>query len=115
MASLACSSAFALASPHKAAAATAAGAFEREIVPLRVIDADGNETPHTRDEGIRADASMDRLAALKTLKSGGVITAGNASQVCDGANRPLRSQRSLRSGPVRLAAGNWRGPRAGQR
>ena len=62
--------AFALASHRKAAAATAAGAFEREIVPLTVIDADGNETLHTRDEGIRADASMEGLAGLKTLKPG---------------------------------------------
>jgi acetyl-CoA C-acetyltransferase len=89
--------AFALASHRKAAAATAAGAFEREIVPLTVIDADGNETLHTRDEGIRADASMEGLAGLKTLKPGGVITAGNASQVCDGASGVLVvSERALK-------------------
>ncbi len=89
--------AFALASHRKAAAATAAGAFEREIVPLTVIDADGNETLHTRDEGIRADASMEGLAGLKTLKPDGVITAGNASQVCDGASGVLVvSERALK-------------------
>ncbi|MEO7787344.1 MAG: acetyl-CoA C-acetyltransferase [Sphingomicrobium sp.] len=80
---------FALGSHRKAAAATAAGAFDREIVPLKIIDADGNETLHTRDEGVRGDASMEALAGLKTLTPGGVITAGNASQVCDGASGVL--------------------------
>jgi acetyl-CoA C-acetyltransferase len=60
-----------------------------EIVPLKIVDADGNETLHTRDEGVRGDASMEGLAALKTIKPGGVITAGNASQICDGASGVL--------------------------
>ena len=42
-----------------------------------------------RDEGIRRDASSDGLAQLKTLQPGGVITAGNASQICDGASGVL--------------------------
>ena len=78
--------AFALASHRKAAAATEAGAFDSEIVPLAVLDADGNESFHSRDEGIRFDASMEGLASLKTLKPDGVVTAGNASQICDGAS-----------------------------
>ena len=77
--------AYALESHRRAAAATQAGAFEREIVPLNVTDADGNAAVHRTDEGIRPDASMTALGGLKTLKDGGTITAGNASQMCDGA------------------------------
>ena len=75
---------FALESHRKAAAATKAGAFEQEIVPLKV---DGAE--HRVDEGIRFDASLEKLASLKTLVPDGVITAGNASQICDGASGVL--------------------------
>ena len=78
--------AFALESHRRAAAATERGDFDQEIVPLAVVDADGNERQHTRDEGIRFDASPEGFAALKTLKPDGVITAGNASQICDGAS-----------------------------
>jgi len=78
--------AFALDSHRKAAEASEAGAFDSEIVPLAVLDADGNESFHTVDEGIRFDASMEGLAALKTLKPDGTVTAGNASQICDGAS-----------------------------
>jgi acetyl-CoA C-acetyltransferase len=84
--------AFALASHRKAAAATQAGAFEREIVPLAV---DGDD--HRSDEGIRYDASAEGLASLKTLVPDGVITAGNASQICDGAAAVLvASERALK-------------------
>jgi acetyl-CoA C-acetyltransferase len=68
--------AFALDSHRKAAAATQAGAFDREIVQIG---------DHRSDEGIRYDASIEALAGLKTLVADGVITAGNASQICDGA------------------------------
>ena len=78
--------AFAVSSHRKAAAATEAGAFDSEIVPLAIIDPEGNESLHRADEGIRFDASMEGLAALKTLKPDGVVTAGNASQICDGAS-----------------------------
>ncbi len=89
--------AFALESHRRAAAATQAGAFEDEVVPLTVVGADGNDTLHTRDEGVRADASLDGLASLKTLKPDGVITAGNASQICDGASGVLVvSERALK-------------------
>jgi acetyl-CoA C-acetyltransferase len=69
--------AFALDSHRKAAAATQAGAFDSEIV--QVAD-------HRSDEGIRYDASLEALGNLKTLVPDGVITAGNASQICDGAS-----------------------------
>ncbi|PWG02351.1 acetyl-CoA C-acetyltransferase [Sphingosinicella humi] len=75
---------FALESHRKAARATDEGAFDREIVPVSV---DGQQ--HKRDEGIRFDASMEGLASLKTLKDGGRVTAGNASQICDGASGVL--------------------------
>jgi len=77
---------FALASHGKAADATQAGLFDREIVPLSILDADGQESLHWIDEGIRFDASLEGLAGLKTLKPDGVVTAGNASQICDGAS-----------------------------
>ena len=88
---------FALASHRKAAQATGSGQFDSEIVPLAVRDAEGSETSHTRDEGIRFDASPEGLASLKTLKPDGVVTAGNASQICDGASGLLVvSERALR-------------------
>ena len=90
--------AFALESHRKAAAADAAGAFLREIVPIPIIDVDGTETLHVHDEGIRSDSSMEGLAKLKTLQPNGVITAGNASQMCDGASGVLVvSERALKT------------------
>ena len=84
---------FALESHRKAAAATQAGAFEAEIVPLPV---NGHE--HRSDEGIRYDASLEGLAGLKTLVPDGVITAGNASQICDGASAVLvANERALKA------------------
>ena len=81
--------AFAVDSHRKAAAATSAGAFDREIIPLRIVDSEGQETLHRADEGIRADASLEGLAQLKTIAPGGRVTAGNASQICDGASGVL--------------------------
>ena len=84
--------AFALDSHRKAASATQAGAFDREIVPIRV---DGGD--HRTDEGIRYEASIEALAGLKTLVPDGVITAGNASQICDGASAVLiANERALK-------------------
>lgn len=97
--------AYALASHRKAAAATAADAFGDEIVPVRIVDANGDETLHSRDEGIRYDASMEGLAGLKTLQPDGVITAGNASQICDGAAAVLVvSERALKDHGLRPLA-----------
>jgi acetyl-CoA C-acetyltransferase len=88
---------FALESHRRAAAAAERGDFDEEIVPLTVVDADGQERSHARDEGIRPDASMEGLGSLKTLKPDGVITAGNASQICDGASGVLVvSERALK-------------------
>jgi acetyl-CoA C-acetyltransferase len=78
---------YALRSHQLAIAATKAGAFDKEIVPVAVRRADGtaSDEMHVADEGIRFDASIEALKGLKTLKEGGAITAGNASQICDGA------------------------------
>ena len=76
--------AFSLESHKRAAAAIQAGAFNDEIVPLEI---EGGM--HTQDEGVRLDASMEGLGGLKTLVEGGVITAGNASQICDGSSGVL--------------------------
>ena len=81
--------AFALDSHRKAARAADEGAFDEEIVPLRIVDADGKETLHVRDEGIRADATLEGIASVRTLQEGGRISAANASQICDGASGVL--------------------------
>ena len=78
--------AFALESHRKAARATEAGAFAAEIVALTVETSEGGSEQHQVDEGIRFDATLEGLAGLKTLVPGGRITAGNASQICDGAS-----------------------------
>ena len=89
--------AFALSSHRKAAAAAQGGEFDGQVVPLAVLDEEGNESLHLCDEGIRFDASPEGLAALKTLKPDGVVTAGNASQICDGASGLLVvSERALK-------------------
>jgi acetyl-CoA C-acetyltransferase len=89
---------FALDSHLKAARATEAGAFDEEIVPLRIVDSEGNETLHTRDEGIRADSTLESIASVKLLKEGGKITAANASQICDGASGVVVvSERALKA------------------
>ncbi len=89
---------FALESHRKAARATEDGAFEAEIVPLRVADADGNESLHTRDEGIRFDATLEGIASVKLLSEGGRISAANASQICDGASGVIVvSERALKA------------------
>ena len=76
--------AFALESHRRATAAAETGAFKDEVLALASTK-DGVTFQHTRDEGIRADATMDGLAGLRTLAEDGSITAGNASQMCDGA------------------------------
>jgi acetyl-CoA C-acetyltransferase len=80
--------AFSLESHRRAARATQEGAFVNEIVPIP-IEVDGEASLHTVDEGIRFDATMDSIGSVKTLAEGGVITAANASQICDGASAVL--------------------------
>ena len=79
---------FALGSHEKAIAATKAGAFEDEIVPIEVETPDGEEM-HTVDEGIRFDASLESIASVKKLTEDGKITAATSSQICDGSSGVL--------------------------
>jgi acetyl-CoA acyltransferase len=73
---------FSLASHEKAAKAQADGAFDEEIAPVTTPDG----TVASADEGIRPGGTLEKLASLKTpFKEGGVISAGNASQISDGA------------------------------
>jgi len=77
--------AFGLSSHQKAAAATREGRFAREIVPIESTREDGTVEQVTADEGIRRDASMDAMRALKPLSEIGLLTAGTSSQISDGA------------------------------
>lgn len=83
---------FALKSHERAAQATNSGAFTEEILGLA--------TPgglHVVDEGIRFDASLEAIASVDPLQEGGIVTAANASQVCDGASGVLVvSERALK-------------------
>ncbi len=79
---------FALASHQKAIAATHAGAFADEIVPVEIETADGTAM-HTIDEGIRFDATIESIAGVKLLTPDGALSAASASQICDGASAAL--------------------------
>jgi acetyl-CoA acetyltransferase family protein len=111
--------AYALQSQQRTAAAQAAGAFDDEIVPFEVVqelrDKQGRITGTqlarlVRDEGNRPDTRAESLAALKpVVGEGGVVTAGNASQLSDGASACvlMSAARAERLGlPV---LGLWRG------
>jgi acetyl-CoA acyltransferase len=75
----------ALRSQQRATRARDDGRFDREIMPFRV-----NGTVLTADQGIRSDTSLEGLAALKpAFKEDGLVTAGNSSQVSDGASAVL--------------------------
>jgi acetyl-CoA acyltransferase len=79
----------ALLSHQRAAKATAEGLFERETMPYAV-----NADTYVSDQGIRPDASLEALAGLKpAFKSDGKITAGNSSQISDGAAAVLLMSR----------------------
>ena len=75
--------AFALRSHQKAAAAWAAGRFADEIVPVQVPQRKGDPVTFARDEGFRADATLESLGKLRVLMPNGTVTAGNASQQND--------------------------------
>ena len=76
---------FALESHQKAAQATESKYFNKEILPVEGKNAEGINDLVMADEGIRFDASLDKLAGLNPVTEGGKITAGNASQITDGA------------------------------
>jgi acetyl-CoA C-acetyltransferase/acetyl-CoA acyltransferase len=76
---------FGLLSHQRATEATKNGFFKDEIVPLNIKLEDGTADVHEIDEGIRFDASLENMQGLNPLREGGVITAGTASQISDGA------------------------------
>ena len=85
---------FSLKSHQKAAQAVNSGLFDPELVPIdvEVVEFNGHEKPEKksftvkRDEGPRADTSIEALSKLRpAFKDGGTVTAGNASQMSDGA------------------------------
>jgi acetyl-CoA C-acetyltransferase len=76
---------YAFQSHQRAIAATKAGAFDNEIVPVPIKDVDG-PAMHKVDEGIRFDASLEAIRSVKLLVEGGRISAATASQISDGAS-----------------------------
>jgi acetyl-CoA C-acetyltransferase len=79
---------FALKSHHNAIAATQAGAFTAEIVPIEVETPEGKAW-HTVDEGIRFEATLESIAGVKLLQDGGSLSAASSSQICDGSSAAL--------------------------
>jgi acetyl-CoA C-acetyltransferase len=95
---------YALSSQQRTAAAQIAGRFAAEIVPcdvtMKVVDkASGEislrEVMLDRDEGMRPDTTLAGLAALKPVHAGGTVTAGNASQLSDGASACVLMEASV--------------------
>ena len=79
---------FAFESHQKAIAATQAGAFAAEIVPISIETPEG-AAMHTVDEGIRFDATLEGIAGVKLLSPEGKLTAASSSQICDGSSAAL--------------------------
>jgi acetyl-CoA C-acetyltransferase len=76
---------FGLLSHKRASHATECGYFKNEVVPLNIKLEDGSADVHDIDEGIRGGATIEAMQGLNPLREGGVITAGTASQISDGA------------------------------
>ncbi|HZF46381.1 MAG TPA: acetyl-CoA C-acyltransferase [Sphingomonadaceae bacterium] len=96
--------AYALQSQQRTAAAQAAGKFDDEIVPVTATMAVANKetgevTKHevtiAKDEGNRPETTLEGLASLNPVVPGGVITAGNASQLSDGSSAVVVMESSL--------------------
>jgi len=86
--------AYSVQSHDRAFQAISQGRFEKEIVPVEVADGDGSTESFSVDEGPRAGTSMETLGGLKTVfDENGKITAGNASQMSDGASAVLLMSR----------------------
>jgi acetyl-CoA C-acetyltransferase len=79
--------AYAARSHQLASAAWDAGKFDKEVVPVEVPQRRGDPVVVSRDEGPRADASLEKMAKLRPAfkRDGGTVTAGNASSINDGA------------------------------
>ena len=82
-------------SHQRAAAAHEAGVFEHEIVPVEIPQRKGDALVVNRDEGVRPETTVESLAKLRpAFAEGGSITAGNASQISDGASAVVLTTRS---------------------
>lgn len=110
--------AFAAESQRRAAAAQAAGRFDEETVPVttRWVEPEMPEQKKTvtvtKDDGIRANTTVEKLASMKpAFKSDGTSTAGNSSQVSDGASAALMMRRSTATtlGLEKHIIGKWAG------
>jgi acetyl-CoA C-acetyltransferase len=89
--------AFGLDSQLKAQRATRKGAFDQEIVPIEIVNADGETEMHVVDEGIRWDASPEGMAGVKLLLPDGMLTAATSSQITDGASAAVvASERAVK-------------------
>ncbi|MEI9849686.1 MAG: acetyl-CoA C-acyltransferase [Sphingomonas sp.] len=95
---------YALQSQQRTAAAQAAGKFDDEIIPvtatMNVVNKETKEVTQkevtlARDEGNRADTTLAGLSALQPVIPGGVITAGNASQLSDGSSASVLMEEKL--------------------
>ena len=90
-----CLDQYSLESHRRAARATQEGWFCREILPLPVETEQGTVNV-SRDEGIRAETTLEKMATLKTVfKADGVVTAANSSQITDGAAAVLIMERGV--------------------
>lgn len=77
---------FAAASHQRAAAAWKDGVFADEVVPVQIPQRKGDPIEFTKDEGVRADTTVDALAGMKpAFRKDGTITAGSSSPISDGA------------------------------
>jgi acetyl-CoA C-acetyltransferase len=82
-------------SHQRAAAATEAGVFDAEIVPVEIPQRRGEPVVVTKDEGIRPDTTVETLGGLRpAFAEGGSITAGNSSQISDGASAVVLTTRA---------------------
>ena len=87
--------AFALESHRRAARATQEGRFDSQLLSLTVDESAGEQGIFAHDEGIRYDTNLEKLASLQpAFRSNGVVTAGNASQISDGAAAVLLMERA---------------------
>jgi len=109
---------YSLESQRRVAAAITAGRFNAEIVPIdatmKKVDKDTKAVSYAkvrleRDEGPRADTTLEGLAKLKPVIEGGVVTAGNASQLSDGASACVLMEGSLASKRGLQPLGIYRG------
>ncbi len=87
---------FAYHSHQKAAKATEEGKFKPEIMALEIPQKKADPLTFTTDEGIRKNTTVEKLGTLKAVfKENGVVTAGNASQITDGASAVLVTSKSF--------------------